>query len=67
MAAESMGVIGWQGTELQLVNYGENSKHTHVTVKVGELKNSCFQPLSRFSCALHRSASGALDAFVVVV
>lgn len=31
-------------------------------------KNSCFQPLSFFfSCALHRSALGALDASVVVV
>lgn len=67
MAIESMGVIGRQSTELQLVNYGENIKHTHVTARVDGLKNSCFQPLSLFSCALHRSATGALGASVAVV
>lgn len=37
MAMESMGVIRRQSTKLQLVNYREDIKHTHVTVKVAGL------------------------------
>lgn len=37
IAMESMGVIRRQSTELQLVNYREDIKHIHVTVKVAGL------------------------------